>query len=255
VKPFVNFWQINSDFYKQIFADKYNLASNNFIMRLKDLFLPSYRLTVIFSFLLFSLSPFLLFSQSLPDTSILRLTAPDTFQAVVITTRGEFTIEAYREWSPAGVDRLYQLIKSGFYNNNCFFRVQPEYVVQFGISDNREANYFWDKRPIPDEPVVGHNLKGVISYARDGQNSRTAQLFINKKDNFKLDTVNYNGLRGFPPIARVISGFEVIESFNGQYGFEPANYQDTVMVKGNAYWEEKFPGLDYIIGLRLKVED
>jgi peptidyl-prolyl cis-trans isomerase A (cyclophilin A) len=184
--------------------------------------------------------------QATPDASILDLIAPDTFRAVIKTTRGEITIEAFREWSPKGVDRLYQLIKSGFYTNNCLFRVQPEYVVQFGISDNPEANYFWDERPVPDEQVVGHNLKGVISYARDGENSRTAQLFINMNDNFKLDTVDYNGLRGFPPVARVVDGFDVVEAFNAQYGFEPANHQDSVMLKGNVYWEERFPGMDYI---------
>jgi peptidyl-prolyl cis-trans isomerase A (cyclophilin A) len=186
-------------------------------------------------------------SQTIPDSAILTLNAPDTFQAVIVTTKGDITIEAYRDWSPQGVDRLYQLITSGFYTDNCIFRVQPEYVVQFGISDNPDANHFWDKHPIADEPVIGHNLQGVISYARDGASTRTAQLFINTKDNFKLDTVEYNGLRGFPPIARIISGFEVVESFNSKYGFEPANHQDSVMVQGNAYWEKKFPGLDYII--------
>jgi peptidyl-prolyl cis-trans isomerase A (cyclophilin A) len=201
--------------------------------------------------LLFSMSAISIHSQTIPDTSILRLNAPDTFQAVFVTTKGDFTVEAYREWSPLGVDRLYQLITSGFYNNNCIFRVQPEYVVQFGISDHTETNYFWDKRPVEDEPVTGHNLKGVISYARDGAKTRTAQLFINMKDNFKLDTVDYNGLRGFPPVARIISGFEVVEAFNSDYGFEPANHQDSVMVQGNAYWEKKFPGLDYISEVKI----
>ena len=191
-------------------------------------------------------------SATVPDTSILRIIAPDTFQAVFSTTKGDIIIEAYRDWSPQGVDRLYQLITSGFYNDNCIFRVQPDYVVQFGISDNSEANFFWDKKPVKDEPVAGHNLKGVISYARDGANTRTAQLFINVKDNYKLDTVSYNGLRGFPPIARIISGYEVVESFNSVYGFEPANHQDSVMVQGNAYWEKKFPGLDYIREVRIK---
>jgi cyclophilin family peptidyl-prolyl cis-trans isomerase len=202
--------------------------------------------------LLFSISGITLHSQSVPDTSILHLNAPDTFQAVFVTTKGEITIEAYRDWSPQGVDRLYQLIKSGFYTNNCIFRVQPEYVVQFGISDNSKANFFWDKRPVADEPVKSSNLKGVISYARDGANTRTAQLFINKKDNFKLDTVNYNGLRGFTPVARIIGGFNVVEAFYSKYGFEPANHQDSVMVQGNAYWERKFPGLDYIKEVRIK---
>jgi peptidyl-prolyl cis-trans isomerase A (cyclophilin A) len=199
----------------------------------------------------FCMPAFSLQSQSIPDTSILLLKAPDTFRAVIVTTKGDITIEAYRDWSPRGVDRLYQLITSGFYTDNCIFRVQPEYVVQFGISDNPAANRFWDKHPIADEPVVGHNLKGVISYARDGANTRTAQLFINTKDNFKLDTVDYNGLRGFPPIARIISGFEVVEAFNSQYGFEPANHQDSVIVQGNAYWEKKFPGMDFIRKVRI----
>jgi len=201
--------------------------------------------------LLLCLSAFSLRSQTVPDTSILSLKAPDTFQAVFVTTKGEFTVEAYRKWSPQGVDRLYQLITSGFYTNNCIFRVQPEYVVQFGISGNSETNFFWDKRPVEDEPVTGHNLEGVISYARDGAKTRTAQLFINMKDNYKLDTVNYNGLHGFPPVARIISGFEVVEAFNSGYGFEPANHQDSVMVQGNDYWEKKFPGLDYIREVRI----
>ena len=201
--------------------------------------------------LLLFMSALSLQSQTKPDTSFLHLIAPDTFQAVFVTSKGEITIEAYRDWSPLGVDRLYQLIRSGFYTNNCIFRVQPEYVVQFGISDSSNVNFFWDKRPIADEPVKGSNLKGVISYARDGANTRTAQLFINMKDNFKLDTVDYNGLRGFPPIARIISGFGVVEAFNSSYGFEPANHQDSVMVQGNAYWEKKFPGLDYIIDARI----
>lgn len=118
--------------------------------------------------LLLSISALSLHSQTIPDTALLHLTVPDTFQAVFVTTKGEITIEAYRDWSPQGADRLYQLIKSGFYTDNCIFRVQPEYVVQFGISDSSEANFFWDKRPIADEPVKGSNLKGVISYARDG---------------------------------------------------------------------------------------
>src|SRR5512138_2229296 len=112
------------------------------------------------------ISAFSVCSQTVPDTTILQLKAPDIFQAEFVTTKGNFIIEACRNWSPLGVDRLYQLIRSGFYTNNCIFRVQPDYVVQFGISNNPEANHFWDKHAVADEPVVGNNLKGVISYAR-----------------------------------------------------------------------------------------
>jgi cyclophilin family peptidyl-prolyl cis-trans isomerase len=186
-------------------------------------------------------------AQVLPDQSMLMAHAPATFRAVFKTTKGDFTIEAVRAWSPLAVDRLYQLLSTGFYNNNALFRVQKNFVVQFGICDLKDVNFFWDKRPVYDEPVAGSNLKGTISYARDGMTSRTVQLFVNMKDNFKLDTVNFNGLRGFPPVAKIISGFEVMEALYGDYGFEPANYQDTVMVQGNAFFKKRFPALDYIV--------
>jgi len=189
--------------------------------------------------------------QIIPDQSTIKARAPGTFSAMFRTTKGNFTIEINREWSPAGADRLYQLLMTGFYNENALFRVQKGYVVQFGIGNIKDVNSFWDKRPIPDEPVKTSNLKGMISFARDGMNSRTAQLFINLKDNFKLDTINYNGLQGFPPVGKIISGFEVIESLFAEYGFEPANHQDSVMIYGNGFLKKKFPGLDYIIEAKI----
>ena len=193
-------------------------------------------------------------AQVIPDQSTLKANAPETFTARFRTTRGDFTIEVNREWSPAGADRLYQLLATGFYNQNALFRVQKGYVVQFGIGNDKAVNAFWDKRPLPDEPVRMKNLKWTISYARDGLNSRTAQLFINLKDNFKLDTVNFNGLRGFPPVGKVLSGFDVIESLFAGYGFEPANHQDSVMIYGNGYLKKKFPELDYIIDATITSE-
>ena len=198
---------------------------------------------IAFIFILFQIA---LTGQVLPDSAILKSSAPERFKVLFETSKGSFTIEVIRAWSPLGADRFFRLVKTGFYNNNAIFRVQKEYVIQFGISDNKEVNEFWDKHPIHDEPIKASNVKGSVSFARDGAETRTAQLFINMKDNLKLDTVNYNGLRGFPPIGRVISNFETIESFNAEYGFEPANHQDSIMLKGNEYLKRMFPDLDYI---------
>ncbi len=38
-----------------------------------------------------------------------------------------------RELSPNGVDRFYNLVRSGFYNEQRFFRVIPGFVVQWGM--------------------------------------------------------------------------------------------------------------------------
>lgn len=40
--------------------------------------------------------------------------SPTTFKAKFETTKGDFIILSERSWSPKAVDRLYQLIKTGF---------------------------------------------------------------------------------------------------------------------------------------------
>ncbi|MES2003663.1 MAG: peptidylprolyl isomerase [Bacteroidota bacterium] len=182
----------------------------------------------------------------LPDIAILKTRAPETFQAIFTTTKGSFIIEAYRKWSPLGVDRLYQLITTGFFNEALLFRVEPGFVVQFGISQSRTANRFWDPRKLVDEPMQTQNKKGTISFARGGRNERATQLFINLSDNKKLDTTTRNGVKGYTPIARVMRGMDVIEKLNAQYGKQPIQIQDSLYKYGNFYFEERFPAMDRI---------
>ncbi len=186
-----------------------------------------------------------------PDISILQVKAPQTFRAVFKTTKGEFVIEAYRKWSPMGVDRLYQLIATGFFNHSLLFRVEPNFLTQFGISANYYANRFWDPKKLPDEPMLQKNMKGMIAYARGGKNGRSTQLFINSVDNPKLDTAFRAGIKGYTPIAKVIRGMEIVHRLNGQYGKKPAMIQDSLYKYGNFYFEERFPELDKIITVRL----
>jgi peptidyl-prolyl cis-trans isomerase A (cyclophilin A) len=186
-----------------------------------------------------------------PNISTLLIKAPETFRAEFKTSKGDFIIEAYRKWSPQGVDRLYQLIKTGFYNNTLLFRVEPDYVVQFGVSNSNELNRFWDTKKLPDEPLQCKNLKGVISYARDGKNDRATQLFINMGNNPKLDTINVKGVKGFTPVAKVIKGMGVVRALNDRYRKKPATIQDSLYKYGNRYFEELFPGLDRIITARI----
>jgi peptidyl-prolyl cis-trans isomerase A (cyclophilin A) len=191
-------------------------------------------------------------AQVLPDEAAFRQTAPDHFTAVFKTTKGDFTIESYRKWSPLAVDRLYALLKTNFFTNNAIFRVQQGYVVQFGICDNPRINAFWERRPLKDEPVMVHNGPGFISFARDGADSRTSQIFINLGDNVKLDTMAYNGVKGFPPVARIVTGLETVQKFYSGYGFEPADQQDSIMARGNEFLKGKYPNLDYIIEAKIE---
>ncbi|MEQ6123097.1 peptidylprolyl isomerase [Pseudotenacibaculum sp. MALMAid0570] len=172
--------------------------------------------------------------------------APEYFKARFETTQGNFEIEAKREWSPQGVDRLYQLIKNEFYTDMAIFRVVPNFVAQFGIHNDSVVNSSWRKYKVDDEPVIEKNYKGAISFARGGVKSRGTQIFINLKDNNRLDKLDYSGVKGFPVIAKVISGMENVEKFYGGYGDKLGFKQDSIQKFGNKFIRDKYSEVDFI---------
>jgi len=173
--------------------------------------------------------------------------APTTFKARFETTKGNFEIEAHRAWSPKAVDRLYQLIKSEFYTDVALFRVVPNFVAQFGIHTNAALNTAWNDRKVADEPVIEKNLEGTIAFARGGKGTRTSQIFINLKSNSpRLDELDYSSVKGFPVVAKVIQGMDVVKQFYDGYGEEASSKQGIIQKEGNTYLKKHFPKLDYI---------
>lgn len=171
--------------------------------------------------------------------------APETFQARFETSQGDFEIEFTRNLSPKAVDRVYQQINHKFYDRIIFYRVVPNFVAQFGHMDSTATVNNWDKYKVEDEPVKGSNEKGVISYARAGQNSRGNHLFINLKDNKRLDTIFYNKVKGFPPLGKVTKGMDVVEKLYSGYSNETMEVYDSLAVKRKEFLK-KFPKLDSI---------
>jgi hypothetical protein len=49
------------------------------------------------------------------------------------TTAGPFAMQLRKEWSPNGYERAIELFRRGFYDHSHFFRVVPNFLVQFGI--------------------------------------------------------------------------------------------------------------------------
>ena len=169
--------------------------------------------------------------------------APDQFKVRFETTAGVFVIEATRAWAPRGVDRFYNLIQNGFYEGQRFFRVMPNFIVQWGMHGDPEIGAKWRTATILDDPVKTSNELGTITYAKTGApNSRSTQLYINLTDNgtrgAKLDR------QGFAAFGRVVEGMEVVEAINAEYGQRPD--QGKIGTRGNEYLEKVFPNLDYI---------
>jgi len=169
--------------------------------------------------------------------------APDSFRVTFETTRGSFVVQVNRAWAPNGADRFYALVQNQFFDGDPFFRVVPGFIAQFGLNLNRKINEQWDDPRIPDDSVRQSNLRGTMTFASEGPNSRNHQLFFNLADkNVRLDRA------GFAPLGKVVSGMAVVDSLYSAYGDAPE--QHFINTMGESYLKRLFPKLDYIKTVR-----
>ena len=175
--------------------------------------------------------------------------APANFTARFETTKGVFDVEITREWSPLAADRFYQTVKHRYYNNTVFYRVVPSFVAQWGNNDTSVLN-LWGPFKLADEPVIQSNGRGYLSYARSGKETRGSTLFINLKDNPRLDTVIANGVKGYPPFGKVIKGMDVVDSLYSGYAGTTMGKLDTLKKYPELFFKQ-FPKLDKVIEAKI----
>jgi len=179
------------------------------------------------------------------NKEILEMQSPEVFTAKFETSKGDFEVTAERKYSPLAVDRFYQLIKSEYFTNITIYRVMPNFVAQFGALDTALDNA-WSSHILVDEPVLKSNDIGTIAFARAGKNTRGTQLFINLKNNARLDTVSYGETLGFPAFAFVSKGMEVVNQFYNGYGDEPRLKLDSTIANIPEFINKNYPNLDFI---------
>ncbi|MCL4402348.1 MAG: peptidylprolyl isomerase [Acidobacteria bacterium] len=167
-----------------------------------------------------------------PETS-----PANTYRVKLDTSAGPIVIEVRRDWAPLGAKRFEELVKSGFYNQARFFRVVPNFVVQFGLAADPGTTRKWDRK-IKDDPVLQTNKLGSVTFATAGPNTRTSQIFISLRNNQFLDS------QGFAPFGQVVEGLENVQKIYAGYGEQPD--QEAITNRGNAYLKASFPKLDYI---------
>jgi hypothetical protein len=112
-----------------------------------------------------------------PKSAEMNEKAPDVFKVKFETSKGDIIIEIKRELSPLGVDRFYNLVRFGYYDEARFFRVISGFMAQFGINADPEISAKWINAGIKDEPVKASNTRGMVTFAKRGTpNSRTIML-------------------------------------------------------------------------------
>jgi peptidyl-prolyl cis-trans isomerase A (cyclophilin A) len=184
-------------------------------------------------------------AAALKDPAKLKEQAPAKYNARFDTSVGTFVVTVTREWAPLGADRFYNLVKNGYYDNVRFFRVIPNFMVQFGINGDPALNAIWRNARIGVDPVKQRNMRGYITYAMGGSpDTRTTQVFINFRDNSSLDA------QGFAPFGQVTTGMDIVDKIYQGYG-EGAPRGDgpdqgRIQSEGNAYLMKSFAKLDYV---------
>src|SRR5262245_48753424 len=189
-----------------------------------------------------------------PDSPEMQRRAPDVCRVILDTSKGTMTLEMRREWSPHGVDRFYNLVGAGYYDDARIFRIRAATWAQFGINGDPAVAKAWRARTIPDDPRKQSNVRGTVAYAFKDPNGRTTQVFVNLRDNSGT-----HDQEPFVPFANVIDGMDVADRWYSEYGERAgggirAGRQDVVFDGGNAYLTREFPQLDYIKRASLKCE-
>lgn len=182
--------------------------------------------------------------QAAPEPAVPPFTPgviPDSFVVRLATSKGNVDAMIRRDWAPHGAARFYELAATGYYDGARFFRSIRGFVTQFGIAADTALTARWASQRIPDDSVTQSNRRGTLVFASGGPNTRTTQMFINLRDNARLD-----GL-GFPPIGEIVAGLDAVDAFYTGYG-DGANApnQGRITREGEAYLAANFPLLDRI---------
>jgi peptidyl-prolyl cis-trans isomerase A (cyclophilin A) len=171
--------------------------------------------------------------------------APDRFRVQFETSEGSFVVSVHRAWAPIGADRFYNLVRAGYFEDQRIYRVVSGFMAQFGVHGDPFVNYVWRRALILDDPVVQSNIRGRMTFAKAGPNSRAHEIFVSTGNNPGLDS------QGFAPFGEVIEGMEVVDAFHAGYGDGPPRgegpYAAMAHARGNEYLDDEFPNLSRIL--------
>ena len=185
-------------------------------------------------------------------STVVPITAPESFVVNFFTdapteNNEPIKMEVTRSWSPQGVDRFYALILDNYYQCAAFFRVVPDFVVQYGIAAEPDETAKWDTT-IPDDPVLKSNVEWTVSFATAGPDTRTTQVFINYVNNSQLDD------QGFSPFAVVTSGFDTALAIVNPTPDSSNGISQPLYTKGGNEWlYSKYPNTTLITKVELVV--
>jgi cyclophilin family peptidyl-prolyl cis-trans isomerase/HEAT repeat protein len=124
-----------------------------------------------------------------------------------VTTKGNFYVALYPEWAPLTVENFLNLGARGFLNDNRWFRIVPDFVVQTGEQDDKNSpgpgySIGAEENPLEQDSYV---LSMGLNYDDKGpqRDSAGSEYYFTLSPQYHLDN-------DFTVFGRVMSGFDVL---------------------------------------------
>ena len=133
---------------------------------------------------------------------------------ILETSKGNITIELWKDKAPFTVDNFLRYVDAGFFDGLIFHRVIPNFMIQGGgfTPDMVQKSPF---EPITNEAKADvPNNRGTIAMARTNVvDSATSQFFINLVDNSFLNhRAPTPEAFGYAVFGEVIDGMEAVDA-------------------------------------------
>ena len=165
--------------------------------------------------------------------------------AMYVEKYGSIVMELYPEVAPNTVNNFISLVKSGFYDNNSFHRLEPGFVLQGGDpSGNGTGGPGYSIKGEFTDNGFENNLKHekwVLSMARSQDNdSAGSQFFImlDKSDYLDGKYASFGKvIDGFKNIENIVSNERVSDSTTGKLSNNLVIKKTIIDLKGKTYPE------------------
>lgn len=143
------------------------------------------------------------------------LASMDGPKVTLQTSLGDIVVVVDEVGAPNTAAHFLGLVKGGHYNGASFYRIEKDFVIQFGDLD-ANLKYRAPKLPtVPLETSVNKHSRGALSLARaDDPNSGQSTVFISLSQNSGLDA-NPSAppnTTGYAVFGHVISGMEIVDA-------------------------------------------
>ena len=132
---------------------------------------------------------------------------------VIETSKGNITVELFKDKAPKSVENFLEYVKAGYYNGTIFHRVIKNFMIQGGGMTQDLKPKSGLRAPIVNEATNGlKNEVGTIAMARTPEvNSATSQFFINTKHMASLDHRGETADKfGYAVFGKVIDGMNAV---------------------------------------------